>query len=403
MTPKLSQGRHYLAIPGPSVIPDAVLQAMHRPAPNIYKGELVDLVEGLFPDLCKVGRTSHHVAIYIANGHGVWEAALANTLAHGDKVLVLATGTFGHGWGDVAEGLGARPQVLDFGNRSDIDMSRVSEALKADVNHEIRAVLAVHVDTATSARNDIAALGCLIADLGHPALLMVDCIASLGCDRFEMDDWRVDVMVTGCQKGLMTPPGMGFVYFNDKAAAARDRANCVTPYWDWKRRVDPHVFYEYFFGTAPTHHLYGLRQALDMILTEGMQNVWHRHEVLANAIWRAIDIWSEGGSMEFNMADPAKRSHAVTSLRMTAPFATQLREWAEDQAGLTLGIGLGLAPSNSPQSHGFFRIGHMGHVNAQMIMSVVGTIDTGLKALNIPHGSGATEAATQYIADQQSA
>ncbi|MEL6520375.1 MAG: aminotransferase class V-fold PLP-dependent enzyme [Pseudomonadota bacterium] len=395
----LGNGTHYLAIPGPSVMPDAVLRAMHRAAPNIYTGELHDLVDGLFPDLKEIAGTKHQAAIYIANGHGAWEAALSNTLCRGDKVLSLATGIFAHGWANMAEMMGVDPERLDFGRRNPVDLAKVEERLAADTGHEIRAVLAVQVDTSTSVRNDIKGLRAILDKLGHPALLMVDCIACLACDRFDMDAWGVDVMVTGSQKGLMTPPGISFVFFNDKAEAARDRANCVTAYWDWRPRCNAEEFYRYFCGTAPTHHLYGLRAALDMIKTEGLSQVWQRHETLARAIWAAFDQWGSTGSIELNVTNPAVRSHAVTSVRMQAPFATELRTWVSERAGVTLGIGLGMATEEDPESTGFFRIGHMGHVNAQMVMGALGAINAGLVALQVPHGHGALDAAAGILAE----
>lgn len=394
----LSQGREYLAIPGPSVMPEQVLQAMHRPAPNIYAGELIDLTRSLIPDLRKVARTKHHVAIYIANGHGAWEAALSNTIAPGETVFVPCSGRFAHGWADMAEGIGAKTQILDFGKSDAWDLTRIAEALAADTSHTIKAVLAVHVDTSSSVRNDIPALRRILDETGHPALLMADCIASLGCDRFEMDDWGVDVMVTGCQKGLMVPPGMSFVFFNDKAAAARAALPKVSRYWDWAPRANPVEYYQHFGGTAPTHHLYGLRAALDMIHDEGMDHVWARHERLARAIWAACDAWGQGGPLEMNVSDPAHRSHAVTALRIGSPHGTALRDWVASHLGLTLGIGLGMAASGEPAWHGFFRFGHMGHVNGQMIMGLLGGVDAGLKALDIPHGPGAIEAAATVIA-----
>ena len=203
----LAHGRPYLAIPGPSVIPDAVLQAMHRASPNIYEGDLIDMVGGMIPELRAVARTDGNVAIYIANGHGAWEAALANTVAPGEKVLVCATGRFGHGWAEMAEGLGIEVEILDFGLKTPIDAARVREALRADQGGRVKAVLAVHVDTSTSLRSDVAEIRRALGEAGHPALLMVDCIASLGCDPFEMDLWGADVTVTGSQKGLMVPPG----------------------------------------------------------------------------------------------------------------------------------------------------------------------------------------------------
>ncbi|SFR45702.1 alanine-glyoxylate transaminase / serine-glyoxylate transaminase / serine-pyruvate transaminase [Yoonia tamlensis] len=387
----LSYGRPYLAIPGPSVIPDPVLQAMHRASPNIYEGELHDLTHSLIPDLKSVALTDHNVAIYIGNGHAAWEAALANVIAAGDKVLVLATGRFGIGWSEIAEGLGAKVEIIDFGAQTAIDLDRAEQALAADQDGRIKAVLAVHVDTSTSVKSDIAGLRAVLDRTGHPALLMADCIASLGCDRFEMDGWGVDVMVSACQKGLMTPAGISFVFFNDKAGAAQNTA--VSRYWDWRPRVKPEVYYQYFAGTAPTHHLYGLRAALDLIKSEGLDAVFARHAKIAQTVWAAVDVWGADGPMKLNVANPAQRSHAVTSIAMGSDAALELRRWTEHKCGLTLGIGLGRVP----EEH-YFRIGHMGHVSGHMIMGALGTIDAGLKALNIPHGRGALDAASEVIA-----
>lgn len=391
-------GRDYLAIPGPSVIPDAVLRAMHRAAPNIYAGELVDITASVVADLCKVARTAHHCAIYVGNGHAAWEASLANTVAPGERVLVPATGSFGHGWGEMAAGLGAEVDTIDFGKRAPMDMDRIAEALRADAQHKIKAVLAVHVDTSSSVRNDIAALRGVMDAVGHPALLMADCIASLGCDVFEMDQWGVDVMVTGCQKGLMVPPGTAFVFFNDKADAVRRAMPRVSRYWDWSPRANPEVYYQHFCGTAPTHHIYGLRTALDMIADEGIDQVWARHETLARAIWAACDVWSEGGQFELNVPKAEWRSRAVTSLRLPAPLASELRQWTEQNLNLTLGIGLGMVPLDDPAWHGFFRLGHMGHVNGHMVLGLLGGIEAGLAALNVPRGTGAVDAAARVIA-----
>ena len=399
----LAQGRPYLAIPGPSVMPDAVLQAMHRPSPNIYGGALEELTQGLIPDLKRVAGTAHHVAIYIANGHGAWEAALANTLAPGDQVLVPASGRFAFGWAEMAEALGLEAQIIDCGFQSPFDLARVAETLAADKAHRIKAVLGVHVDTSTSIRNDIAALRATLDELDHSALLMADCIASLGCDQFEMDAWGVDVMVSGCQKGLMVPAGVSFVFFNDRAAAARTGLERVSRYWDWAPRANPEMFYQYFGGTAPTQHLFGLRAALDLIHGEGLENVWARHAQLARAIWAACARWGDvpEGGLKLNVVDPDLRSHAVTALSLPAPRATELRNWCEDTLGLTLGIGLGMAPFDSPDWHGHFRLGHMGHISGHMIMGLLGGMEAGLKALDIPHGEGALAAASAVIAEGQ--
>ena len=393
----LGFGRHYLAIPGPSVMPDRVLQAMHQAAPNIYEGALHEMVDGIIPDLKKVAKTSGEVAIYIANGHGTWEAALTNTLSRGDRVLALATGRFVVFWAIMAERLGIEVDLIDFGKSSSIDLNQVEDKLNADHEKSYQAVLVVQTDTASSVRNDIEALSECIRSTGHPALLMVDCMASLACDRFDMDAWGVDLMVAGSQKGLMTPPGLGFMYFNHRVIEARKRADLVTPYWDFLPRINPEVFYEYFYGTAPTHHLFGLREALNMIFEEGLDQIWARHAKLSQAIWSAFESWGEGSSIRLNIKEPQQRSHSVTSASMDPPHATELRRWTEHKAGVTLGIGLGMADPSDPAYHGFFRVAHMGHVNAHMTLGMLSVIDAGLKALNIPHGDGALEAASRIV------
>ncbi len=393
----LANGRSYLAIPGPSVMPDAVLRAMHRAAPNIYEGELPGMMPGIAADLNYVARASGKVAMYIANGHGAWEAALANTVAPGETVLVPATGRFGHGWAEMARCMGIEAQVIDFGRQSPIDPDAVRAALAADKDQKIKAVMAVHVDTSSSIRSDIAALRTVLDDLGHPALLMADCIASLACDVFEVDAWGVDVMVTGSQKGLMVPPGMAFVFVGPRAEEARARLQRVSWYWDWNARIDPEMFYQYFGGTAPTHHIYGLRAALDMIRDEGIEAIWARHATLARAIWAACDVWADGGPLRLNVSDPALRSHAVTALRVGAPHGERLREWTASEAGVTLGIGLGMSEPDDPHGTGFFRFGHMGHVNAHMVLGLLGVVEAGMSALGIPHGAGGVTAAASVV------
>ena len=394
----LNTGVNYLAIPGPSVIPDAVLRAMHRASPNIYEGELVDLTYNLIPRLKNVARTSGHVAIYICNGHGTWEASLANMANRGDRVLVASTGRFAHGWAQTAKSMGIDVDLIEFGNAAPVDPDQIETKLRGCAADHYRAVLLTHVDTSSSVRNDVAAVRRAIDASGSSALLAVDCVASLGCDRFEMDAWGADVMISASQKGLMVPAGVGFVYFNDRVAQRQKTLDYVSWYWDWAPRVKPELYYQLFCGTAPTHHLYGLDAALGMIEAEGLENVWHRHKVLANAIWAAIDQWGTKGAMRMNIADPALRSHAVTALHLGAPDGLNLRRWTQDTAGLTLGIGLGMSTPDDPKGDGFLRFGHMGHVNAQMIMGLLGTVQAGLCALEIPHGSGAVDAAAGIIA-----
>jgi len=315
-------------------------------------------------------------------------------ISEGDTVLVLATGRFCVGWGEMAQSLGASVETIDFGDSDAVDLDRVEQVLAADTDGRIKAVLTVLVDTSTGVLNDIKGVRAAMDAAKHPALLMCDCIASLGCDEYHMDEWGVDITVAASQKGLMTPPGIGFVWFNDRADTVRGVMTRVSRYWDWRPRVSAEEYWMYFDGTAPTHHLYGLREALDMINEEGIRAIWARHDGLARAIWAAIDAWSVSGPMQINVADPAARSRAVTSLKLDEGQGDALRAWCETQMGVTLGIGLGRDPASA-----FFRLGHMGHVSGHMVLGFLGTIDAGLKALGIPHGDGALAAASQVLAD----
>jgi alanine-glyoxylate transaminase/serine-glyoxylate transaminase/serine-pyruvate transaminase len=391
----LATGRSYLAIPGPSVSPERVLNAMHRTAPNIYEGELVDMTRALIPDLKRVAQTDQHVAIYIANGHGAWEAANANMFSRGDRALLAATGRFGHGWAEGLTRMGVTVDIIDFGKAAPADPARIADALRADKEHAIRAVLVTHVDTASSARNDIPAIRAAIDSTGHPALLAVDAIASLGCDELRMDDWGVDVIVGASQKGLMLPPGLGFIWFSEKALEASKATDLVTPYWDWKPRGTGTEFWQYFGGTAPTHHLYGLREALTMILDEeGLEQVWARHRQLARTVWAAFEAWGgKDSGIALNMVDPAARGWSVTAARIPNGGAGALRRWLEAEAGVTLGIGLGMALPGEPAYQDFLRVGHLGHVNAHMTLGVLATMEAGMQALGIAHGPGALDAA----------
>ena len=396
--PPLAAGRPYVAIPGPSVVPDRVLAAMHRPSPNIYEGELVDLTWALIPDLKRVALCSGHVAIYIANGHGAWEAAAANMFSRGERALVAATGRFGIGWADTATRLGIDVQLLDFGKSAPVEPARITAALDADRERRIKAVLVTHVDTASSVRNDIAAIRAAMDAAGHPALLAVDAVASLGCDEMRMDEWGVDVLVGASQKGLMLTPGLAFVWFSEKALEVSRSADLATPYWDWKPRTAATEFYHLFGGTAPTHHLYGLREALAIIHEEGLEQVWARHARLARTVWAAFEAWGEGGHpIRLNVAAPAHRGHAVTAAQIGNGGAGRLRAWMEAQAGVTLGIGLGMALPTEPAYEDFLRVAHMGHVNAHMTLGVLAAMEAGMRALDIPHGDGALAAAAEAL------
>jgi alanine-glyoxylate transaminase/serine-glyoxylate transaminase/serine-pyruvate transaminase len=382
-----------VSIPGPSTIPDRVLNAMHRPMPNIYEGELVDIVHEVLDRLPAIARTTTaHPFIAISNGHGAWQMAINNTLSRGDKVLVLESGRFAPAWGEMAAVGGVEVETLTGDFRTPVDVDAFAERLAADTDRSIKAVFVVLADTASSVRNNIASLGRALRDADHPALFMVDCIASLGCDVYEMDAWGVDVTVAGSQKGLMVPPGLGFVWAGPRALAAYDTADLKDGYFDWGPRRNPDVMYKIFAGTPPIQHLYGLTEALDMIDEEGgLEPVWARHTALADAIRAAINAWSTDGGIEFNVTDPAARSDAVTTVLTGRINGPEMRKRAEEGAGLVVGLGLG----GMDQA---FRIGHMGHLNPPHVLGTLGTIEATLQAMDAPIGSSGVASAARALA-----
>lgn len=393
----LAHGRDHLAIPGPSVMPEQVLRAMHRPAPNIYEGELVDITSGIKADLNKLAGNSGEVGIYIGNGHAAWEACLVNTFSRGDKALFVINGRFGKAWSDAAKGLGIDVQMVHSKEAEAIDAAQIEAALKADTAHEIKAVLTVHTDTASSSSNDLAGIRKAIDAAAHPALYVVDSIASFACESFNMDELGVDVMLTASQKGLMTPPGIALMFVGKRFWAANETADLITPYWNARNRMFPDMFPDNFNGTPPTHHLFGLREAINMLFEEGMDNVWRRHSVFASAVWAAVEAWGAGGEFKLNVQNVAMRSQAVTLIKTAPGVGTQLQRYCVDHYGVVLGIALSQNAERSFMDDGF-RIGHMGHLNPSMLLGTLGTIEAALTALGIAKGSGAVDAAAAVIA-----
>ena len=388
----LRNGREFLAIPGPTTVPDEVLQAMHRPAIEIYAGALLDVTTSCLDDLRRIFRTEGRTYIYAANGHGAWEAALSNTLSRGDKVLTLGSGLFAPAWGEMAASQGLVVEELPAGYRHAVDPAAVEARLRADTAGEIKAVLVVQVDTASSIVNDIPAIRRAIDSAGHPALYMVDAIASLGTMPFEMDAWGIDLAVTGSQKGLMTPPGLSFVAAGKRALAAHESADLRTFYWDWTQREGPR-HYQKYCGTPPEHLLFGLRKAMDMLFEEGLPAVFERHRILAEATRRAVAVWAEGGALSFNVVEAEARANSVTTVLLDGHDPAAFLSYADKVCGVVLGIGIGDLTGKA------FRIAHMGHVNAPMILGTLGVVETSLSALGIPHGKGGVQAAVDWLAE----
>ncbi|SDU43946.1 alanine--glyoxylate aminotransferase family protein [Stappia sp. ES.058] len=388
----LANGKKILMIPGPTTVPDEVLQAMHRPAIDIRTGELVEMTDRSLADLKSVFDTTGDTFIYAANGHGAWEAALSNTLSRGDTVLVLDSGAFARGWGEMAEMLGLNVEILQGDWRNAVDANALETRLKQDAGQAIKAILTVQIDTASGVINDIPALRAAINAAGHPALFMVDTIASLACVPFRMDPWGVDLALSGSQKGLMTPPGLSFIAAGARAMAAHRTANLRTHYWDWTfRQGEAH--YKKYCGTPPVQMIFAFRKALDMLLEEGLTGAHRRHRLLAEAVRACVGVWAKAGALEFNILDPDARANSVTVVLTPGRDPALLRRFCLDTCGLTIGETIGEITGTG------FRIGHMGHVNAPAVLGALGVIEMGLSALSIPHGAGGLQAATDHLAN----
>ena len=386
----VANGREFLSIPGPTNIPDAVVAAMQRPAIDIYSGEMLGLTHSLHEDLPKVFRTTGRAYIYAANGHGGWEAALSNVLSRGETVLVLESGLFAVGWGEMAQMMGVKVEVLKGDPRRAVSPAAVTQRLEADTSHEIKAILVVQIDTASGVANDIAAIRKAIDAARHPALLLVDAVASLGCMPFEMDAWGVDVAMAGSQKGLMTPPGLAFVAGNERAHAVHQKADLRTRYWDWTFRQGS-AHYQKYGGTPPQHLLFALRKALDMLLAEGLEAAARRHALLAEAARQAIGRWAEGGALAINASEPAERANSITCVLMPDRNPQPLLDYCRHRCGVVLGVGIGGFNGRA------FRIAHMGHINAPMLFGTLGAVEMGLGALGVPHGAGGVQRAVEYL------
>jgi alanine-glyoxylate transaminase/serine-glyoxylate transaminase/serine-pyruvate transaminase len=306
---------------------------------------------------------------------------------------VLESGRFAVSWGEHARRMGVEVEVLKGDMRRAVRSEEVEARLRTDRGSSIKAVLVAQIDTASGVVNDIAAIGQAIRAAGHDALLMVDAVASLGCMPFDMDAWGVDIAMSGSQKGLMSPPGLGFVVANDRAREAHKTAGLRTPYWDWTDR-EGEEHYRKYAGTPPEHLLYGLRQALDLLFEEGLENVFRRHQLLAEAVRLAIGVWSKGQVIGFNIIEPSERCDAVTPVLVNGHDPDLLRAYCNAKCGVVLGHGIGELAGKA------FRIAHMGHVNAPMILGTLSVIEMGLAALRIPHDRGGTQAAIDWLGQQ---
>ncbi|MGS1117704.1 pyridoxal-phosphate-dependent aminotransferase family protein [Castellaniella sp. UC4442_H9] len=383
-------GRHFLQIPGPTNVPERILRAIDNPTIDHRGPEFGALGQSVLAGMKKVFRTEGHVVIYPASGTGAWEAALVNTLSPGDLVLMAETGHFATLWKKMAERLGIRVEFLPGDWRRAADPRDIEAHLRADAGHAIKAVCVVHNETATGVTSDIKAVRDAIDRAGHPALLMVDTISSLGSIDYRHDEWGVDVTVSGSQKGLMLPPGLSFNAISEKALAASERNTLPRSFWDWHAMIASNRT-GYFPYTPSTNLLYGLHEALDMLFAEGLETVFARHKRHAEATRRAVRAWG----LEILCADPERYSPALTAVMMPEGHgADAFRKVVLDHFNMSLGQGL------SKVKDKVFRIGHLGDLNDLTVCGTLAGVEMGLELAHVPHQKGGVQAAMDYLAEK---
>ncbi len=381
-------GRHFLQIPGPTNVPDRVLRAMDNPTMDHRGPDFGKLGAQVLAKVKQVFKTSSHVIIYPASGTGAWEAALVNTLSPNDRVLMCETGWFASLWREMAERLSLRPEFLQGDWRQGADPAAIEAYLKADKGHDIKAVCVVHNETSTGCTSRIDEVRRAMDAARHPALLLVDTISSLGSIDYRHDEWGVDVTVAGSQKGLMLPPGLSFNAVSAKALKASETAKLPRSFWDWKPMIAANAT-GYFPYTPATNMLYALDTALDMLLAEGLDNVFSRHDRHAEATRRAVRAWG----LEVQCDEPRHYSSALTAVRLPEGHsANALRAAILEKFNMSLGNGLGKLNDR------VFRIGHLGDFNDLALMGTLSGVEMGLRIAGVPHKPEGAKAAMDYLA-----
>jgi len=380
-------GRHFLQIPGPTNVPDGVLRAIDYPTID-HRGPKFGKIGAKCLDGMKtIFKTKSHVIIYPASGTGAWEAALVNTLSPGDKILMCETGHFASLWCKLARRLGLEPILIETDWRRGALPDKIGEALDADKAHEIKAVCVVHNETSTGATSRINDVRKAMNDASHPALLMVDTISSLASIDYRHDEWGVDVTVSGSQKGLMLPPGLGFNAVSEKALAAASNSTFPRSYWRWDEIIEANKG-GYWHYTPSTNLLYGLSAALDQLLAEGLPNVFARHRRHGDATRAAVRAWG----LEILCRNPAEYSDSLTAVMMPDGHdADALRALILDRFNMSLGTGLSKVKGR------VFRIGHLGDFNDLSLMGTLAGVEMGLALAGVPHRAGGVQAAMNVL------
>ena len=383
----MKSGRHFLQIPGPTNVPDRVLRAIAQPTIDHRGPAFAALGHEVLDGLRFVFQTTGAVVIYPSSGSGAWEAALVNTLSPGDRVLMAETGQFAILWRDMAVRLGLQVDFIPGDWRHGVDAAAIGQKLRADAGRTITAVALVHNETSTGVTSDIPSVRRAIDESGHPALLLVDAVSSLGAIDYRHDAWRVDVTISSSQKGMMLPPGLGFNAISAKALAASASARIPRAFWDWRPQLRDNAA-GYFPTTPAINLLYGLREAVHMLREEGLAQVFARHSRFAEATRRAVTGWG----LELLCARPEEFSSALTAVVMPDGHdADAFRKVVLERFDMSLGAGLGRLKGK------VFRIGHLGDFNDLMLAGTLGGVEMGLAAAGVPFNRGGITAALEYL------
>jgi alanine-glyoxylate transaminase / serine-glyoxylate transaminase / serine-pyruvate transaminase len=380
-------GRHFLNIPGPTPLPDRVLRAMDTPIIDHRGPEFSKLAKRCLEGIKTIFKTTKPVILYTATGTGAWEAALVNTLSPGDRVLMVETGQFATLWKNMAEKLGLSPEFIKTDWRIGAEPAAIEEHLRKDKNRDIKAICVLHNETSTGCLSPVAEVRKAIDAAGHPALFFVDTISSLASADYRHDEWGVDVTIGGAQKGLMLPPGMSFNAISDKALAAAKSSKLTKSFWAWDDMLNLNKI-GFFPYTPATQMLHGLAASIDMLHEEGLENVFARHDRLAEATRTAVRAWG----LEIMCRDPKFYSPTVTAVMLPAGHdADAFRNLALETFNISYGSSFG------PYAGKYFRIGHLGDVNDGMLMGTLAITEMALAVAGIPHRKGGVQAAVDYL------
>lgn len=395
-TARTPRGRQFFANPGPTNIPDSILKAVARASIDFNDPAFLTVYDGVVAGLKRILKTQHDIFLYTGSGHAAWEAALVNVFSQGDALLVIETGHFSENWGKMAQDFGLEIRTLAADWRRGADFAALRAMLAADAAHAIKAVCVVHNETATGMELSIAETRAALDATGHPALMLVDTISSLGSLDFRMDEWGVDVAVGGSQKGLMLPTGLSFTGVSPKGMAAHAASTLPKSYLKWSNMLTRR--HKSFIGTVPTSLFYGLQESIRLIEEEGLAAVFARHARLAEAVRRCVRHWSGNNGPSLFCESPDRFSNSVTAVLMPEGHdAEAVRKIALNSFNVSLGGGL------SRLGGKVFRIGHLGDLNEPMILGTLATVEASLRVAGVPHTPGGVNAAIEYLAEAASA